>query len=172
MADPHDGHAQGSGPLEHRRPSGADAGAVLVRTPDHRFHGHHQNSLKTAPRPVRERCCGPGPYLLDYFDAREASHIRPRRHPCGFERRYREGNQLCVQPVWCFRGERCGNGHPHRRGTDETHRKSDRAQGPGPRSSALVARFLEHYSTHVADNTRPYPGVEKVLRALRRYRRR
>ena len=32
--------------------------------------------------------------------------------------------------------------------------------------STLVARFLEHYSTHLSDSTRPYPGVEKVLRAL------
>jgi len=37
--------------------------------------------------------------------------------------------------------------------------------------STLVARFLEHYSTHLSDNTRPYPGVEKVLRALQGYKK-
>ena len=34
-----------------------------------------------------------------------------------------------------------------------------------------MTRFLEHYSTHLSDNTRPYPGVEKVLRALWRYKK-
>ncbi len=44
-------------------------------------------------------------------------------------------------------------------------------KAPGLDVSALVARFLEHYSTHLSDNTRPYPGVEKVLRALSGYKK-
>ncbi|MGA2107796.1 MAG: HAD-IA family hydrolase [Syntrophorhabdales bacterium] len=44
-------------------------------------------------------------------------------------------------------------------------------KAPGLDPGTLVARFLEHYSAHVADLTRPYPGVEKVLKALSRYKK-
>ena len=44
-------------------------------------------------------------------------------------------------------------------------------RAPGLDPGTLVARFLEHYSAHVADLTRPYPGVEKVLTALIRYKK-
>ncbi len=37
--------------------------------------------------------------------------------------------------------------------------------------SALVGRFLDHYAGHLSDNTRPYPGVEKVLQALSQYKK-
>jgi phosphoglycolate phosphatase len=30
----------------------------------------------------------------------------------------------------------------------------------------LLTRFLDYYSNHFADHTRPYPGTEEVLRAL------
>lgn len=39
-----------------------------------------------------------------------------------------------------------------------------RASGLDP--PALVERFIEYYSVHVADHTRAYPGTEKVLRRL------
>jgi phosphoglycolate phosphatase len=39
-------------------------------------------------------------------------------------------------------------------------------RGKDAELSILINRFLEYYSAHFADHTRPYPGTEKVLEAL------
>jgi len=44
-------------------------------------------------------------------------------------------------------------------------------KAPGLDPRALVARFLEYYSSYVADESRPYPGAEKVLKALSGYKK-
>jgi len=44
-------------------------------------------------------------------------------------------------------------------------------KAPGLDQSLVLTRFLEYYSTHLADNTRAYPGVEQVLERLSRYRK-
>jgi len=42
-------------------------------------------------------------------------------------------------------------------------------KAPGLDQSLVLKRFLEYYTRHLADNTRPYPGVERVLEGLSRY---
>jgi phosphoglycolate phosphatase len=44
-------------------------------------------------------------------------------------------------------------------------------KAPGLDLSVLVERFLRHYSAHLADHTRPYPGTEEVLAGLHGYRK-
>jgi len=44
-------------------------------------------------------------------------------------------------------------------------------KAPGLDPRALVARFLEYYSSHVADETRAYTGAGKVLKALSAYKK-
>jgi phosphoglycolate phosphatase len=44
-------------------------------------------------------------------------------------------------------------------------------KAPGLDLPPLVDRFLEYYSVHLADNTLPYPGTEKVLQGLGAYRK-
>ena len=44
-------------------------------------------------------------------------------------------------------------------------------KSPGLDPRALAARFLDYYSSHVADESRPYTGGEKVLKALSGYRK-
>jgi phosphoglycolate phosphatase len=40
-------------------------------------------------------------------------------------------------------------------------------RAPGLDLSTLVVRFLDYYSVHLGDNTRPYPGTPEVLDELR-----
>lgn len=45
------------------------------------------------------------------------------------------------------------------------------AHGPEPRPDempALIDIFLAHYEAHMADHSRPFPGVEEVLQSLKR----
>jgi len=44
-------------------------------------------------------------------------------------------------------------------------------KAPGLDPRTLVARFIDYYSTHVSDDTRAYPDVEKVLTALIGYKK-
>ena len=41
------------------------------------------------------------------------------------------------------------------------------AEDPAGRASALFGRFLAHYSAHVADESRPFPGAMDALTALK-----
>jgi phosphoglycolate phosphatase len=44
-------------------------------------------------------------------------------------------------------------------------------KAPGLDLSTLVERFLEYYSAHLADSTRPYPGTEDALAELGEYKK-
>lgn len=45
------------------------------------------------------------------------------------------------------------------------------AQTPSLDRDILVARFLDHYSLHLTDNTTVYPGVREILERLRDYKK-
>ncbi|MGO4402303.1 phosphoglycolate phosphatase [Achromobacter sp. PAB15] len=40
-------------------------------------------------------------------------------------------------------------------------------QDPAARTAALFGRFISHYSAHIADETRPFPGVVAALKVLK-----
>jgi len=41
------------------------------------------------------------------------------------------------------------------------------AQDPAARAAALFGRFISHYSAHIADESRPFPGVIDALKLLK-----
>lgn len=41
------------------------------------------------------------------------------------------------------------------------------AQDPSARAAALFGRFINHYSAHIADESRPFPGVIDALQVLK-----
>ena len=41
------------------------------------------------------------------------------------------------------------------------------AQDPTARAAALFGRFISHYSAHIADESRPFPGVIDALKTLK-----
>lgn len=53
----------------------------------------------------------------------------------------------------------------------ENKKSQNKEQSKHINRDVLVSKFLEHYSSHLLDNTTIYPGVKEVLQALKGYKK-